>query len=54
MNESMRKLWPELEWIENPELREQTARVWEYALERSVLTRRIWSRSPSPYSPNEP
>jgi len=38
MNESMRKLWPELEWIENPELREQTARVWEYALERSVLT----------------
>jgi putative nucleotidyltransferase with HDIG domain len=38
MNDTVRRLWPELEWIENAELREKTARVWEYALERSVLT----------------
>lgn len=31
-------LWPELEWIKDPELREKTARVWRIALERSVLT----------------
>ncbi len=32
------ELWPELEWIENTELREKTALVWERALEKSVLT----------------
>ena len=32
------ELWPELEWIEDPELRSSTARVWELALENSVLT----------------
>lgn len=32
------KLWPELEWIEDPELRDKTAKTWELALERSVLT----------------
>ncbi len=32
------ELWPELEWIEDPELRSSTARVWELALEKSVLT----------------
>ena len=31
-------LWPELEWISDSELREKTARTWEVALERSVLT----------------
>jgi putative nucleotidyltransferase with HDIG domain len=31
------ELWPELEWIENIELREKTAKVWEIAFERSVL-----------------
>lgn len=38
MNEAIRKLWPELDWIEEEELREKTARVWEYALQKSVLT----------------
>lgn len=38
MNEQVYKLWPELEWIEEQELREKTARVWELALERSVLS----------------
>ena len=38
MNKQILDLWPELEWIKDPELREKTARTWEIALERSVLT----------------
>ncbi|MBN1338315.1 MAG: HDIG domain-containing protein [Bacteroidales bacterium] len=38
MTEEIVKLWPELEWIEDADLREKTARTWEIALERSVLT----------------
>jgi hypothetical protein len=38
MNEQVKKLWPELEWIKDRSLREQTAKTWERALERSVLT----------------
>jgi len=38
MKETVRTLWPELEWIEDLELREKTSRVWEYALEHSALT----------------
>ena len=38
MNQQVLQLWPELEWIENEELREKTAKTWEIALERSVLT----------------
>ncbi len=37
MNNEVYKLWPELDWISNEELKEKTARVWEIALERSVL-----------------
>lgn len=37
MNDEVYKLWPELDWISNEELKEKTARVWEIALERSVL-----------------
>lgn len=37
MNDEVYKLWPELDWISNEELRKKTARVWEIALERSVL-----------------
>jgi putative nucleotidyltransferase with HDIG domain len=37
MNEKVKNLWPELEWIMDPELREKTAKTWELALERSVL-----------------
>jgi len=32
------ELWPELEWIENKELRLITAKVWESALDKSVLS----------------
>jgi putative nucleotidyltransferase with HDIG domain len=38
MTEKIKKLWPELEWIRDVSLRENTARTWELALERSVLT----------------
>jgi len=38
MTEAIKKLWPELEWISDPVLREKTARTWELALERSVLS----------------
>lgn len=31
-------LWPELEWIENKDLRNKTGKVWESALEKSVLS----------------
>jgi putative nucleotidyltransferase with HDIG domain len=32
------ELWPELEWIEQKDLRLKTAKVWQIALEKSVLT----------------
>ena len=31
------KLWPELNWIEDVQLREKTADTWKLALEKSVL-----------------
>jgi len=38
MTEQVKKLWPELEWIKDKSLRDKTAKTWELALERSVLT----------------
>jgi hypothetical protein len=32
------KIWPEIEWIEDAELREKVYQTWEYALEQSVLS----------------
>jgi putative nucleotidyltransferase with HDIG domain len=37
MTERVKKLWPELDWIKDPSLREKTANTWELALKRSVL-----------------
>jgi putative nucleotidyltransferase with HDIG domain len=37
MNDIIKKLWPELDWINDQSLREKTAKTWEIALERSVL-----------------
>jgi putative nucleotidyltransferase with HDIG domain len=37
MNEVVKKLWPELDWISDTGLREKTAKTWETALLRSVL-----------------
>src|ERR1035441_97859 len=38
MREAVLNLWPEIEWIKDPGLREQVAKTWEKALERSPLT----------------
>jgi len=39
MTEEVKKLWgEELAWIKDDELREATAKTWELALERSILT----------------
>jgi len=38
MTEQVKKLWPELEWIRDDSLREKTAKTWELALEKSVLS----------------
>ena len=46
MNKQVYDLWPELNWIENEELRNQTAKTWELALERSVLTPEDLKRIP--------
>jgi putative nucleotidyltransferase with HDIG domain len=37
MREAVERLWPEIAWIENPELREQVTQTWIQALERSPL-----------------
>jgi len=37
MTEAVKRLWPELDWIKDPSLRERTAKTWELALKKSVL-----------------
>ena len=37
MRETIQKLWPEIDWIGNPELREQVTQTWMKALERGPL-----------------
>jgi len=46
MTEQVQKLWPELEWISDKSLREKTAKTWELALNRSVLTARDLEKIP--------
>jgi len=38
MRDDVRELWPELEWIADPDLRERVAATWAAALDRSPLT----------------
>jgi len=38
MLDEVKKLWPELQWIRNETLRQQTAETWVRALARSPLT----------------
>ncbi len=38
MREAVKRLWPELEWIGDADLRERVTRTWERALELSPLT----------------
>jgi putative nucleotidyltransferase with HDIG domain len=40
------ELWPELNWIIDQDLREKTARTWELALGKSVLTPEDLNRIP--------
>lgn len=37
MRQIIRRLWPEIDWIENLQLREQVTETWVKALERSSL-----------------
>jgi putative nucleotidyltransferase with HDIG domain len=37
MRETVKRLWPEIDWIQDPQLREQVAQTWIKALERSSL-----------------
>ena len=38
MRDKVQEIWPEIEWIQDPELKEKVYRTWEYALEQSVLS----------------
>jgi len=38
MREKILKIWPEINWIQNKELREKTLDSWVYAIENSVLS----------------
>ena len=46
MTDRVQNLWPELMWISDADLREKTARTWELALEKSVLTPEDLNRIP--------
>jgi putative nucleotidyltransferase with HDIG domain len=37
MRETVQRLWPEIAWIQNPQLRDQVTETWVQALERSPL-----------------
>jgi putative nucleotidyltransferase with HDIG domain len=38
MTDKVLNLWPELMWIQDPDLRKKTANTWELALTKSILT----------------
>lgn len=46
MRQIVQQLWPEIDWIENLELREQVTQVWIKALERSALQPRDLQQIP--------
>ena len=46
INPLIEKLWPELEWIKDQNLKEKTAATWELALSKSVLNVNDLSRIP--------
>ena len=37
MREKVKKLWPEIDWIQDEELKEKVTLCWVYAIENSVL-----------------
>jgi hypothetical protein len=46
MREEVLKLWPELNWISDPLLRENTLKTWQLALEKSSLSAKDLERIP--------
>lgn len=38
MREKVLEIWPEINWIQDPDLREKTLQCWIYAIENSVLS----------------
>ncbi len=46
MRAAVEKLWPEIQWIENPKLRDQVTETWIKALERSPLKPEDLNRIP--------
>ena len=46
MYDAVKRLWPELEWIEDPDLRERVTCTWVRALESSPLTLEDLDRIP--------
>jgi len=44
--DEVRRMWPELEWISDADLRERTAECWRVALERSPLQAKDLERIP--------
>ncbi len=46
MSDAVRRLWPELDWISDPDLRAKVERTWELALERSPLSPEDLERIP--------
>jgi len=38
LNNEIIKIWPEIDWIQDKELRDKTAKAWEYAIDKSVLS----------------
>ena len=46
MQEAVRRLWPELEWIQNEELREKVCNTWVKGFEMSPLTPEDLDRIP--------
>lgn len=46
MRTRVREIWPEIEWIQDPDLKEKVYKTWEYALEQSVLSPEDLQRIP--------
>ena len=46
MQEIIQRLWPEIDWIANPQLRQQVLQTWIRALERSPLQAEDLNRIP--------
>ncbi len=38
MYENIKKIWPEIEWIKDEDIKDKTYKCWEYAIEHSVLS----------------